>query len=171
MDIFTALIILHLVGTVLGVGGATMIEVHLNRALATGMTPDHRSLLGLNFLVLRVGLVLALFTGFGFIVYYVLHGQEFRLQNPVFWAKMLMVVIVAVNALLLQAHKIGLYWGSALSFITWWMAMILGTFLTNNVRYGFIEIMVTYVVLIVVGAYVLHKLREYVKAKHAPKEQ
>ena len=170
MDIFTLLIIGHLVGTVLGVGGATMIEVHLNKALATGMTPDHRSLLGLDFAVLRIGLVLALFTGFGFVVYYVTHGQEFRLQNPVFWAKMLMVVIVAINALLLQSHKIGLYWGSALSFVTWWATMLLGTFLTNNIRYGFFTIMLTYVVTVVVGAFVLHKIRSYVKARHEAKE-
>ena len=111
MDVFTLLIIGHLMGTILGVGGATMIEVQLNRALADGtFSPDERSLFGLNFVVLRIGLVLALFTGFGFVVYYILNGQEFRLQNPVFWAKLFMVVIVAVNALLLQAHKINLYW-------------------------------------------------------------
>lgn len=162
----TLLVIGHLIGTILGVGGATMIEVHLNKALASGMSPDHRSLLGLNFLVLRIGLVLSLFTGFGFLIYYVISGQEFRLQNPVLWAKLLMVLIVAVNALLLQSHKIGLYWGSALSFITWWTTMILGTFLSNVVRYGFIEIMVTYALLVVAGAYILHKIRGYVKSKH-----
>lgn len=168
MDLFTWLILGHLIGTVLGVGGATMIEVHLNKALASGMSVDHRALLGLNFVVLRVGLVLALITGVGFIAYYIDSGQTFRLQNPVLWAKLLMVVIVAVNALLLQAHKIGLYWGSALSFVTWWATMILGTMLTNNVRVDFISVMIAYTAAVVGGAYVLHKLRGLVAAKNKP---
>lgn len=167
MDILTLLVIGHLIGTVLGVGGATMIEVHLNKALSDdNMSPDERNMLGLNFTVLRIGLVMALITGFGFIVYYVTHGQAFRLQNPVLWAKLLMVVIVAVNALLLQSHKIGLYWGSALSFVTWWATMLLGIFLTNNVRFDFVTIMITYVLAVAGGAYVLHKIRSYLKTKH-----
>jgi len=167
MDVFTLLIIGHLVGTVLGVGGATMIEVHLNKALSDDdMSLDEREMLGLNFTVLRVGLVLALVTGFGFLVYYVAHGQEFRLQNPVLWAKLFMVIIVAVNALLLQSHKIGLYWGSAFSFVTWWATMLLGIFLTNNVRFGFITIMVGYAIAVVAGAFILHKMRIYLKSKN-----
>ncbi|MFT5036649.1 MAG: hypothetical protein ACI9VM_000212 [Candidatus Azotimanducaceae bacterium] len=167
MDVYSLLVIGHLIGTILGVGGATFIEVHLNKALADGtMSEDERGMLGLDFVVLRIGLVLAVFTGVGFIILYIVNGQEFRLQNPVFWAKMAMVLIVAVNALLLQSHKISLYWGSALSFITWWGAMILGFFLTGGIRYGFIEIMVVYGVIIVAGAYVLHKIREYIKKKH-----
>ncbi|MFT7644377.1 MAG: hypothetical protein ACI9BF_000020 [Candidatus Paceibacteria bacterium] len=170
MDIFTLLIIGHLVGTVLGVGGATMIEFHLNKALSDGnMSLDERSMLGLNFVVLRIGLVLALVTGFGFLVYYVTHGQAFRLQNPVLWAKLFMVVIVGVNALLLQSHKIGLYWGSALSFVTWWATMILGIFLTNNVRFDFITIMIGYLLAVVAGAFILHKIRDYVKLRYKAK--
>lgn len=167
MDLYLLLIIGHLIGTILGVGGATMIEVHLNRALADGnMSPDERVMLGLDFKVLRVGLVLSVFTGFGFIILYTLTGQEFRLQNPIFWAKMLMVVVIAVNALLLQAHKISLYWGSALSFVTWWGAALLGTFLSNSVRFSFIEVMVTYVLIVITGAFLLHRIREFVKNKN-----
>lgn len=168
MDIYLLLVIGHLVGTILGVGGATMIEVHLNRALADGqMSPDERSLLGLNFVTLRVGLALALFTGIGFVALYAANGQEFRLQNPVFWAKMFMIVVIAVNALLLQSHKIGMYWGSALSFVTWWAAALLGIFLTNGTRFGFIEIAIGYIAAVVLGAFVLHKIREFIKNKYA----
>ncbi len=167
MGLYELLLIGHLIGTVLGVGGATMIEVHLNQALRDGnMTGDERGMLGLNFTVLRVGLALSVFTGMGFIVIYYTTGQEFRLQNPVFWAKMAMILVLLVNALLLQAHKISLYWGSALSFISWWGAFVLGFFATNSIRFGFIEIMVVYGLIIVVGAFLLHKIRERVKIKH-----
>lgn len=168
MDLYTWLILGHLIGTVLGVGGATMIEVHLNKALASGMSPDHRMLLGLNFVVLRVGLVLGLITGFGFIAYYVSTEQYFRLESPLLWWKLFMVVIVAVNALLLQAHKIGLYWGSALSFVTWWALFFVGTFASNSVQFSFIEVGVAYVLAVVAGAYILHKVRGLV-AKQSEK--
>lgn len=166
MDVYALLVIGHLIGTVLGVGGATMIEVHLNKALADGtMSTDERGMLGLNFVVLRIGLVLSVLTGIGFIALYQTTGQEFRLQNPVFWAKMSMVMVVLVNALLLQAHKISLYWGSALSFVSWWMIMFMGFFTTQGVRYGFVEIMAAYAIAIVLGAIVLHKIRNLVKTK------
>lgn len=166
IDVYTLLIIGHLVGTFLGVGGATMIEVQLNRALADDtISPDERVLFGLNFLVARIGLVLALFTGFGFVITYILAGQEFRLQNPVLWAKMLIIIVIAVNALLLQAHKINLYWGSAFSFVSWWCAAILGIFLSNSIVFGFFGIMLTYTALVVFGAFVLHQFRNYIK-KH-----
>jgi len=168
MDIYTTLILVHLIGTVLGVGGATMIEVHLNKALASGMSLDHRSLLGLNFTVLRIGLVLGLFSGFGFVAYYISSGQYFRLENPLLWAKLFFVIVVAVNALLLQAHKIGLYWGSALSFVTWWALFISGFMLSNIVQASFVEIIGAYVVMIVAGAFILHKLRELVAKQSKP---
>ena len=64
MDTYSLLIIGHLIGTVLGVGGATMIEVHLNRALADGtMSDDERGMRVLDFTVLRVGLVVSVFIG------------------------------------------------------------------------------------------------------------
>ena len=69
-------------------------------------------------------------------------------------------IIIATNAILLQARKISLYWGSALSFVSWWSAAILGFFLTNGVKYSFVGIMVAYIVAIIGGAFVLHKLRE-----------
>jgi hypothetical protein len=167
MDIYTFLIIGHLIGTVLGVGGATLLEVHLNRALASGtMSEEGRATLMQNTKVLRVGLFLSALTGIGFIILYKFTGQEFRLQNPVFWAKMVIILIILVNAVLLQAHKTSLYWGSAFSFVSWWSVMILGTFLTHGVRYGFFEIIGVYAVMIVAGAYVLHKFRERSKLKH-----
>lgn len=166
MDIYTLLIIGHLAGTFLAVGGATLLEVHLNKALSDGtFSPDERALFALDFKIVRIGLVICLFTGVGFIAMYVASGQEFRLQNPVFWAKMALIVIVSINALLLQAHKISLYWGSALSFVSWWGIALTGIFLTQGVRYGFFEIIITYAIAVVAGAFILHKMRDLFKQK------
>ena len=167
MDIYVLLVIGHIVGSVLGAGGATMIEVHLNRALADGsMSLDERGFLALDFQVVRIGLLITIFTGLGFVVLYNATGSEMRLQNPVFWAKMVMIVIVAVNALLLQAHKISLYWGSAFSLVTWWGVVFMGVFTTHSVRYGFFEIMIVYAILILTGAIVLHRARGFGQKKY-----
>jgi hypothetical protein len=160
MDAYTLLIIAHLVGTILGVGGATMIEITLNKALRDGeMSLDERQILTPTYTVTRVGLVMALLSGFGFLLMYKLYGQTFRLYDPVLWAKIFVIVVIAVNALLLQAHKVSLYWGSALSFVSWWLAALLGIFLSNGVKYSFVSIMMVYVLALVVGAYLLHKIR------------
>lgn len=167
MDTHSILILGHIIGTILGVGGATFIEVHLNIALRDGkMGDDERLILAKDFLMTRIGMALAILTGFGFIVEYWLNNQLFRLMDGVFWAKMLIIVIIIINAYLLHKHKVGLYWGSAFSFVSWWTAMVLGTFLTNGVKFfpgnvpvSFISIMCVYGAIVVVGAWLLHKLR------------
>jgi len=166
MDIYAFLLLGHLIGTVLGVGGATFVEIQLNNALKDGkVSPEEGVMLGSAYKTVRVGLILGLLTGFGFLILYKTVGQTFRLYDPVLWAKIVMIVIIAINAVLLQAHKMSLYWGSAISFVSWWAVAFLGFFLTNGVKYSFVSIMVTYVVTVVVGAVILHKMREHNKQK------
>lgn len=174
MDVYTLLVIGHLFGSILGVGGATFIEVHLNRALKDGdMDPMERSNLKVDFFVTRIGMALGILTGIGFVALYVVNDQLFRLMDGVFWAKLAMVLIIVVNAILLDLHKIGLYWGSAFSFVSWWGAALLGVFLSQNFKIlpanptlSFIVIMIAYGVVIVVGAKALHMLRE--RGKQTP---
>lgn len=169
MDIYLALIIGHLIGTILGVGGATLIEIALNRSLADDqMSMDERAILGSVFTTVRVGLVISILTGFGFLLLYKLSGQTFRLYNPVLWAKLAILGIIAVNTLLLQAHKISLYWGSAISFVSWWSAALLGVFLTNVVRYSFLEITITYILAVIAGALILDRVRKWIKVRRTP---
>ena len=167
MDIYIFLVIVHLIGTVLGVGGATFIEIFLVKALKDGhIDPTESDFLKTTFTVVRVGLVLAILSGFGFLLYYQLHGQTFKLYNPLLWAKLTMVIIIALNALLLQAHKISLYWGSAFSFVTWYAAMIVGVFLTNVKLFSYFEVMITYAIMVVVGAFILDRIRKSLGVKH-----
>ena len=171
MDLFTVLIILHLAGTFMAVGGATMIELHLTRALKDGqITPDEGSMLGLDYSLVRFGFVISILSGFGFLILYKLNGQAFRLHDPILWAKLVLVLIVGINALLLQAHKINLYWGAAFSFVSWWGIALLGIFLTNGVKFDlfgahtfistFMSVILLYAVAIVAGAYLLHIIRQ-----------
>lgn len=151
----------------MGVGGATFIEIHLNMALKDGKMDDtEKAFMGKDFLFTRIGMAISFITGFGFILEYYLHDQLFRLMDGVFWAKMSIILIIIVNAYLLHKHKIGLYWGSAFSFVSWWTAMILGSFNTSSIKFfpanvpvSFISIMAVYTLCVIVGAFVLHKLR------------
>ncbi len=170
MDIGLTLVIAHIIGTVLGVGGATMIEVHLNQALKDDLVSgDEKAILAWDYRVVRVGLIIAVLSGFGLLVYHRIIENYALLYNPIVWAKMLMVLIIVANTLLLQARKISLYWGSAFSFVSWWTVAIIGVFVTERVHinlfggYGFLtsfsSVMIIYALSVVIGAIVLHVIR------------
>ncbi len=173
MEIHLILVITHIIGTILGVGGATMIEIHLNKALKDGtMDTVERNFLGADFLITRIGMAIGLVSGFGFVMEYYLNNQLFRLENGVFWAKMIIIIIIVINAYLLHKHKISLYWGSAFSFVSWWAAMLLGTFLTNSYSVvrgdqvlSAIVILLSYGGAVILGAFILHKIRESLKSE------
>ena len=168
MDIYTVLVIVHIIGTILGVGAATFIEVHLNMALKDGtMDPQERVVMGYDFLISRIGLAISFLSGIGFLWLYAVNDQWFRIVDGVFWAKMAIIMILIINAYLLHKHKIGLYWGSAFSFVSWWSAMLLGMFLSNTVKImpaepilSFMAIMAVYGAVVVAGAFVLDRIRK-----------
>lgn len=172
MDLHLWLVIGHLLGTVLAIGGATMIELHLTKALSDGsVSPEEGAMLQSDYLVVRIGFILSVLTGFGFLLLYKFDGQTAALYNPVLWAKITIVVIAGINALLLQARAISLYWGAALSFISWWSIGLLGIFLSNWVSFdlfgagtffsSYISVILAFVVSVAIGAFVLHIIRSY----------
>lgn len=157
MTLYLFLVIAHIAGAILGVGGATFIEVFLNNGNRQGLKSA--------VFVTRVGMAVGLISGLGFIWIYYANNQLFRLESPVFWTKMGLFLLIIINAYLLHKHKISLFWGSALSFVTWWYVMLLGIFFTEGVRYSWIEVIGAYLVLLVGGAFLLHKIRERSKRK------
>jgi len=176
MDIGLLLVLVHLVGTIFGVGGATMIEVHLNQALKDSLvSKDESAILALDYKIVRVGLILAILSGFGFLLNFKLEGETENLYSPILWAKLLIVIIIAINTLLLQARKISLYWGAAFSFVSWWTAAILGMLMSDNVTVGalvgegflpiFSSIIIIYLVAVAIGGVVLHLMRTKVTKK------
>jgi hypothetical protein len=166
IDVYAILVITHLFGATLGLGGATFVEVFLNKALRDGVVdPTEKMFLSTTYTVLRVGLAISLVTGLGFVWIYIANDQMFRLTNPVFIAKMLIIGILVANAVLLHLHKMKLWWGSTLSFMSWYFAFFLGTFLTNSIRIGFWEIIITYVAFVIAGGYILEAIRTHSRNK------
>lgn len=166
MDLYTFLVIVHLIGAVLGVGGATFIEIFINKALADGtVDPTESSFLKTTYRVVRIGLILSLLSGFGFLLMYKLTGQNFKLYNPILWAKMTMIVIIAVNAVLLEMRKINLFWGSAFSFVSWYSVLIISPFLSGAPKFSYLEVVFGYIVAVLVGAVVLDIIRKKIHQK------
>ncbi len=127
MDWDQTLTLMHIIGTVLGVGGATFIEVYLINALRDGtVSPEETTIMQTSYNILRIGFLLLIISGFGFLILGRLteHNQWF--YSLQFWTKLAIVGIIGMNAALLQLHRMPLIWGSAIAFTSWYAALILG---------------------------------------------
>ncbi len=165
MDIYSSLVVIHILGTILGVGGATFIEIFLTKSLRDGkVDATEGGFLKITFIIVRIGLVLSLFSGIGFLLLYKFSDQAFRIYNPVLWAKLSIIAVIIINALLLQAHKISLYWGSSLSLVSWYFAFIIGALSQGPfIFYSYTDIIIPYILSMIVGAFVLERIRIFFK--------
>jgi len=175
MNIELLLIVGHITGTIIGVGGATMIEAHLAQSLKDKLvSKDEKDILAIDYHMVRIGLVLSIVTGFGFLILDKFTDNTAELYDPQLWAKLSIVLLIAGNTLLLQAHKINLYWGSALSFVSWWFAAFVGIMLTEKVHFNFFgnvtfigeftSIIIAYVMAVIIGAMILQKFRNKISS-------
>jgi len=170
MDIFTFLIIGHLIGTVLGVGGATFLEVFLNKGLKDGSLDRYEGdTLKTTFTTVRIGLALSILTGFGLILIYRFEGQMFQFYDPTLWAKFTILGVIVVNALLLQAHKIPIWLGSPLSFISWYSVMIAGVLLRGP-QISYFTVMLYYCAALLIGGFLMEGIRHSMKAQYAKQQ-
>lgn len=165
MDWYSILVISHIVGTVLGVGGATFAEINILRALRDGKISDDESyLMSGAYKTLRLGFFIALVSGFGFLVVYRLQVMEELLYEPKLWAKMTIIGFIGLNAALLQMRIIPLLVGSAISITSWYAALILGSL--KNVEYSYIAILSMYGLAVAIAFFVLMNIHEKMVKKH-----
>jgi len=159
MDLYTFLIIGHVIGTVLGVGGATFSEIFYLKALKDGkMDPVESGFLKTTYTVLRIGMIFVVLSGFGMLLWLNFVGNESALFEPKIWAKMTVTIVILINALLLQTRSIPIWLASSLSFTSWYTALILG--LWRGISYSYIEIMLGYIVAVLVVAWILEKIKK-----------
>lgn len=159
MDIHTLLVIGHIAGTILGVGGATLAEVNVFTALKDKtIDASEKQMMHANYTMIRVGTALIMLSALGLIAYYLLQGNTWVLTSEKLWAKDALLIIIILNAIALTKHWIPFWLGAALSFTSWWMAAILGVM--RNASYTFIEYAGTYVLAVALVALALHFLHE-----------
>lgn len=168
MDLYTALVITHIVGTVLGVGGATFVEVHLVRALRDGVvSPEEGALMQTTYSVLRVGFFLLIMSGFGFLILARLSENVAWFYSVKFWIKLSIVGIIAANAALIQLRWIPILWGSAIALVSWYAALVLGVL--RGGEYSPYWILGIYVVAIITVYAILREVhRRFIPKGHTP---
>ncbi len=136
MTFLELLVIVHVIGTVLGVGAATFAEIHYTRFNSDNIiTDDERKTLAITYTVMRTGLFLLVVSGFAFLLYFRLTEHVAALTSPSFWAKMTVVGVLVGNALLLQARIMPLAVGAAVSLTSWYTALVLGVIGKTDATY------------------------------------
>ena len=157
-------VISHIIGTALGVGGATFAEVFLLKSLRDGKVDETEGgFLRLTYWALRLGMIILVLSGFGFFLLYRFESDTDHLYEPALWAKMTIVLVILINALLLETRKIPLWLGSALSLTSWYAALVIGASGQNDWSYG--EVMLWYVLAVAIVAGLLSLVRKSLKIK------
>jgi len=155
MNLQLFLVFTHIIGTILGTGAATFAEIFYLKAKRDGVfEPLEVDYLKTSYFVLRIGLFILVLSGFGLLVSLRLNEFGAPLLGVKLWAKLLIILILVLNAFLIQARKIPMWLGSSLSITSWYTATILG--LWRGIPYTFWQIAVFYLLSVVVVSYVLH---------------
>lgn len=160
------LVIMHVIGTVLGVGAATFAEIYYTRFNSDDIVNDEeRKVLAVTYTVMRTGLFLLVISGFGFLLYFRLTEHVGILTSPSFWAKMTVVAVLVGNAILLQARIMPFAVGAAVSLTSWYAALVLGVIGKTSASY--FEILTYYAIAIVLVGLGLRWIRA---RTHAPRK-
>lgn len=160
MDIHTILVLMHVVGTVLGVGGATVAEINILQALRDGkVDTSEKQLMHANYTMIRVGTALIVLSALLLIWWHLSEGNTWVLTSGKVWVKEIMTIAIVINAVALSRRWVPLWLGSAISFTSWWGAAVLGVW--RHVPYSFWIIFTGYIVSIGVVALVLHFIRKH----------
>ena len=158
MDIYTLIVAGHVIGTILGAGGATIAEFQINTALKKGgVTPEERALMHVNYRLIRVGMAIILVSVIGMFWYHLREGSTWILTSEKLWIKDLMFVMIFLNAIALQKRWVPLWLGASISFTSWWGATLLG--LAGRLPYDFVTYLIGYILAIFLVAGVLHSVR------------
>ncbi len=160
MDIYTIIVMGHVVGTILGVGGATIAEFQITRALRDKkVSDDERALMHVNYTMIRVGMAVLLVSVIGMFWYHLNAGNQFILTSEKLWIKDLMFVMIFINAIALHKRLVPLWLGASISFTSWWGATLLG--MAGRLPYSFETYLIGYIIAIGVVALMSHYIRKW----------
>ena len=147
MDIYTIIVMGHVIGTILGTGGATIAELQIVRALRDKkISADESALMHVNYSMIRVGMGMILISVIAMFWYFAEQGNDFLFTSDKFLIKDLMLVMIILNAIALHKRWTPLWLGASTSFVSWWGATLLG--LAGQLPYSFTTYLIGYVVAI-----------------------
>lgn len=158
MDWRTFLTIGHIIGTVLGVGGATFAEIFIQKSLKDGKVDEtENQFLHTTYFVLRLGLVILVLSGIGYFLLALQTGTTARFLGPRVLAKMTITGIIVLNAILLKIRKVPLWLGSGISLTSWYAALVIGAW---RVKADYPTLIFWYIIAIGVVTVILKLIRE-----------
>ncbi len=100
--ILTGLRLVHFGGIILGVGAATLLDLIILRFTLTGLIKEeHIRIVVFSSHVIAIGLILLWLSGIGFFIYYWAFDPT-KMTNPKLVAKVIIVGVLTLNALLVQ---------------------------------------------------------------------
>lgn len=184
---YTLLIILHIIGTVLGVGAATLSDILFLNSIKKNIIDN--TTFGIFQIVSKVvwtGLIILVFSGFGFLIIYRLNfaGAELIL-NAKLWAKLTIILFLLINGIFMHwviypilaakvdkplwtrdfAEKILLIFTSgAISIVSWYSALILGAW--RNLQISYLNILGIYFAILIAAILVSNYLGRYLARKN-----
>jgi len=159
MDIYTFIVAGHIIGTILGAGGATIAEFQITKALRDKkVSSDESALMHVNYTMIRVGMAILFISVVAMFWYHLEQGNQFILTSEKLWIKDVMFVAIIVNAVALTKRWVPLWLGASISFTSWWGATLLG--LAGRLPYSFETYLVGYVVAIFLVAGIFHLVRK-----------
>lgn len=180
------IIFVHLSGLAFGVGGAWILDLYILRKMyKSPVTKENIQIIDFVSKVIVVGLAMLWVSGLSFIAYYYLMQPE-SLSNHKIWAKLLMVVMLTINGYYLHQlvlpiisrnlgkvliktislKEVNLFMlTGCISFITWPLAMILGTFKSINFAFSFFELITCYLVILISALVVSFILKSHLLEK------
>lgn len=148
---------LHVAGTILGTGGATVAEIQIHKALRDGqVTSDEGQLLHANYFLIRVGIAILILSGFAMLWYFWVQDTLFRLLSDWVIFKQVLLLTVVINAVAISNRWLPLWLGAAISFTSWWSATLLGV--AGPVPYPFWLLALVFVVLVFGVAVLQHQI-------------
>ncbi len=158
MDISTFLVMLHVIGTILGTGGATVAELQIARALKDKrLSMDERALMHANYGMIRVGMAIIAVSVLGMFWYFSAQGSDALWTDDRLLIKELMFAVIFINAVALHKRWVPLWLGASLSFTSWWGATLLG--LAGELPFGFVTYLIGYIIAVFAIAGLFHLLR------------
>jgi len=166
MDWLTFIRIAHVIGTVLGVGATTFAEIFYLKFLKDGeIDPFENDILKVFYRIIRLGLVILVFSGFGYLVMWRLNflGPQVFFSDR-FLVKITIILILLAAAFAMNFRLINLRVGSTITLVSWYMAMILGIW--RKTPFSYPVIFSAYVILTITTYFVLRFLENKVRTKH-----
>jgi hypothetical protein len=169
MEIKTGLVIAHLIGLALGVGGATLMDLILVRFVLRGtIAREHADILKFSSMLVSAGLLILWVTGIAFLAHYYVFNAA-ALGNPKIFAKVVIVAILTVNGILIHNQvlpiiernvgrrlfdgvsprlKMGMLAAGAVSATSWYVPLALGALREFNFVVPASQILLAYAALL-----------------------